>query len=410
MKRLKKISFLILSVLAAAATVLPFTACATEKELEDILPKKYGESEGLYLYRGNVKSRTDGSEKQPVLQNVELDGETYGKEDFKVTDYAYATAVNKIFFTLTANRQEILYLYDYKAGTGEKLYAADSLEIAASDKYAYVTDDKNEKSFLYSLADGTLVCDEIYGTLGGDLLYKRDVVYDETEEEWKDRFSYFYGDSVKEAFSEQNRLDLRYLYQYENYVYFLSYTSPCVINLDDGTVNDLNFEHGVPRNYDTHLCTDGLYTLTTRYVENGDKTQTLYTLYKLSGGQAETDYEFGNNLYGNTMLAVQGTLYFHMRTSRNTYTYRYDAKKKNLRRLSSLPKEQPSRTQELSVGGYKFYVENKRYNEYQFAGYLPIPIPSYKWCYFLYREKDGKTDIMQYSTESRKLFDDICEF
>ena len=112
------------------------------------------------------------------------------------------------------------------------------------------------------------------------------------------------------------------------------------------------------------------------------------------------------------MEKVNGVIYFKIATGRTTHVYRFDAERGKLSRIFgySFPEAKPERSQDYSVGGYTFYIQPVVYNEYQYPGYLPIPIPTDKYCYFLYREKDGKKEVMLYSTQTSKLFDDIREF
>lgn len=420
MKKFKRLIISKFCLFTVCAAVLPLSACLNKKSLDDILPAKYGESEGLYLYSGAAKMRTDGSEREDILKSVVIDGET--SEDFSVNngDYAYSSETNKIFFVVKAEDKEYLYLYDYKAGEGKTLSEAAELKFSKSESYVYVTSESEEKGWLYSRADGTLLCDGIYGELVGDFLCSQTLEYDYDKREWNDVFSWYYG-GAKSVKGIEQRLRLDRMHRSESFVYFLNYGhAPYTVNLEDGTLSELTFDGKVPnsvinpelsyyapdlRYCDVKECDSGLYTVTVHY----EGEERLYDLYKLSGGKAEKEYEFGDRRYGFETFSVKGDLYFEIGHSRGKRTYRYNPKTKKISR-ASVPSTTTDRTQELSVGGYEFYVKPEVYYEYQFPGYLPLPIPVAKYCYFLYREKCGKKDVMACSTEKRIFFDDIREF
>ncbi|MDE6374060.1 MAG: hypothetical protein K2L72_06125, partial [Clostridia bacterium] len=330
-------------ILIISIAVAPLAACLSNKNLEDILPKNFGESEGLYLYSGNTKSRTDGSESQMILNSVQINGETYS--DFTVTTCAYSTAANKIFFMLSVNGRDVLYLYDYKTGEGKDLYIADNFIFRKSEKYVYIKNEKTETGLLYSRFDGSLLCDEIYGELTDDLLCTQIQHYDEEAREWKDEFVWYNG-GVKSVLGDLYSFSAERTSIHENYAYFLNgkYSSFSV-NLDDGTMSELTFDDDTGINYcKTVKCSDGIYTLTVSY----EKDKHLYTLIKLSGGKAETAYSFGNRPYGIEMEKVNDVIYFKIGTSRTVHVYRFDAERRKLSRISgySFPKEKPERSQD----------------------------------------------------------------
>lgn len=420
MKKFKRLIISIICILTLCAAVLPLSACLGKKSLEDILPSEYGESEGLYLYSGTSKMRTDGSEREDILKSVVIDGETIKEFSVRHGDYAYSTETNKIFFVVNAAEKEYLYLYDYKTGEGITLLEATGLEFFKSESYVYVTLKSAEKGWLYSRSDGTLLCDGIYGELIGDFLCSQTMEYDYDKREWNDVFSWYFGGAKSVKGIEQG-LRLDNMYRYENFVYFLNHShAPYTVNLEDGTLSELTFDGKVPNSVrDTELsyyapnlyycdvkeCDSGLYAVTVHY----EGEERLYELYKLSGGKAEKEYEFGDCRYGFETFSVKGDLYFEIGHSRGKRTYRYNAKTNKILR-ASVPSTKTDRTQELSVGDYEFYVKPEVYYEYQFPGYLPIPIPVAKYCYFMYREKGGKRDVMGYSTGKHIFFDDIREF
>ena len=73
-----------------ALPLLLLAACAVEPRSEiDVIPDTLGTSEGLWLYKGNMRSRTDGMEEEKLLTSLTVGEEEYGAEDFTVVSYKY---------------------------------------------------------------------------------------------------------------------------------------------------------------------------------------------------------------------------------------------------------------------------------------------------------------------------------
>ncbi len=66
------------------------TGCTTRK---NVIPKKLGTQEGLWLYYKDKRSRTDGTQKQNILQTVEFAEKSYDKDSFKVKSQVYLTNI-----------------------------------------------------------------------------------------------------------------------------------------------------------------------------------------------------------------------------------------------------------------------------------------------------------------------------
>ncbi len=79
---MKKSKFLsiVLAGLMTSTVLANLTACqepapgGTNIDFEDLVPETYGEWDGNYIYRGNVKSKTTGEDAQYLVQSVEING------------------------------------------------------------------------------------------------------------------------------------------------------------------------------------------------------------------------------------------------------------------------------------------------------------------------------------------------
>lgn len=82
---MKKSKFLSIALagLMMSTVLANLTACqepvpgGTNIDFEDLVPETYGEWDGNYIYRGNVKSKTTGEDAQYLVNQVELDGVAY---------------------------------------------------------------------------------------------------------------------------------------------------------------------------------------------------------------------------------------------------------------------------------------------------------------------------------------------
>ena len=74
MRKLKKISAIVFASLFTLMIGISVSAC---QSMEDIVPEKYGEWDGNYIYRGNGRAKTTAEDYKQLVQNVELFGESY---------------------------------------------------------------------------------------------------------------------------------------------------------------------------------------------------------------------------------------------------------------------------------------------------------------------------------------------
>lgn len=119
---MKKRNFLSIALagLMLSTVLANLTACqepapgGTNIDFEDLVPEAYGEWDGNYIYRGNVKSKTTGDDAQYLVQSVELGGVSY--QVLYCNDYDVAE--NTLYLTLSlsdADYSNCLVAYDVSA-------------------------------------------------------------------------------------------------------------------------------------------------------------------------------------------------------------------------------------------------------------------------------------------------------
>lgn len=174
-KTLKKAACGALAALGVFASVCAMTACEKPQSDGPFTPTDPVTPDGLWLYYGNSRSRTDGSEKADILTTVEINGSEFGADEYEIIEINYAVDTHEIFYSLRAADATYVYCYDYKEKTGEIKYSFPSdvkgVKTYFSDTYAYV---RSENIGALFTLDGQFVTDDFYGTLLGDAVYRID--------------------------------------------------------------------------------------------------------------------------------------------------------------------------------------------------------------------------------------------
>ena len=70
------------------------------RSVAEVIPASLGEEEGLWLYKGNTRPRTDGTEEETLLTSVTVGETEYGEEDYKIIRYKYVSGTFEIFYIL----------------------------------------------------------------------------------------------------------------------------------------------------------------------------------------------------------------------------------------------------------------------------------------------------------------------
>ncbi len=396
-KTLKKAACGALAALGVFASVCAMTAC---EKPGPFTPKETGKPDGLWLYCGNSRSRTDGSEKSDILGSVEFGGTVYGADEYAITDINYVVETNEIFYTLRAAERTHVYCYDYKEKTGEIKYTfpdgVDGVKSYFSDTYAYL---RGEHVGALFTIDGQFVTDGFYGTLLGDMLYNID---DYGTLTW-----YRNGEILS---SDAARYDERDMHRFNKYLYFFDSKRSYFVDLETGASTWLaSLDSDKDLNYgDMHFTGDTLFAVVQYQGKLDGEYGHWYYLYRLSGADVDLVYEFGSAQYYDGVVikyADGDRMFFHV--GDNGYGGRYlcfDIESGIMSDVEKVP-TYPERDNKKRVGKYAFYVDELKYAVE--GGLLGI---EYRTRYYLRRECAGKTDYRQYSDTDKKFFDDICEF
>ena len=419
----------LITVAAALLLALPvflLSACSVEPRSEaDVIPEELGQAEGLWLYCGNKRSRTDGTEEETLLTSVTVEEREYSEEEFEVVTYQYVRSTYEIFYVLSIGEQYRAYHYNYLTQDACDLGALEAAEriydyqIAASSSLVYLYNSRTRNGAIYS-AEAELLYENFYdGTLDGDILY-RVSSYD---------FTYFKDGAYHEIPLNTSYYASEY-FRCGNYVYFLGKTG-CGVDLETEEVFPLSAtdaENGM-LNLQEFYITDGvLYVLSVNYVTNrNNETEHLTRLYKVSGKEARLLFDFGNAPHGIRM-GIDGELFYFTQTGARAIQTKYfvfNRQAELMQRISKkaggrgstpedIRRKEASKARaaklraELSVGEYTFYVTSIGYDDQPSL----FGTAYTKTCYYLLRDCGGKSEIMQYNLNGNggHFYDDIQEF
>ena len=401
-----------------ALPLILFAACSVKPRSEkNVIPDVLGDSEGLWLYKGNKRSRTNGTEEEKLLTSLTVGDEVYGEEDFKIISYMYVKDTCEIFYVVQIDTDCRLCHYNYMTKESSDLYdlpdtsTPENYFIEVSDSLVYVA-----KRVIFS-HNAELMGEYSYGTLDGNIVYH---FAGKKFEYVMNGEKHLVELSASFASSEYHR--------YGNYVYLLDDVG-CAINLDTAectTLSVFGTSRDRYRQIDDFYYTDGsLFVLSHCYPKSsyGFLEERLYQLIRITGASASVAYDFGNAIYGVTMSVDGSTLYFvkgGKRRIQNEY-YAYDGKTETMKRVSAKTVKKGKTTadlekaekkndndKKLSVGDYTFYVNSTGYDNVSdaFGSHYS------KTCYYLMRQYGDKKEVMQYSLNKNRgyFFDDICEF
>lgn len=397
-KTLKKAACGALAALGVFASVCAMTACEKPQSDGPFTPTDPVAPDGLWLYYGNSRSRTDGSENADILTTVEINGSEFGADEYEIIEINYAVDTHEIFYSLRAADATYVYCYDYKEKTGEIKYSFPSdvkgVKTYFSDTYAYV---RSENIGALFTLDGQFVTDDFYGTLLGDAVYRID----------SDGFTWYRDGAV---FCVAGGYNDQRMFRFDNGVYFLDEQRSYFIDLETGASSWL-----APLDSDNYLYYGDMhYTDNTLYVvvhfqgKLDGKHGRWHYLYKLNGADAELVYEFGDAQFDQGVLirfADAERLYFHVgNDGYDGQLLCYNIASGIMSEVSEVP-SYPERDSKKRVGKYAFYVDGMKYAVE--GGLLGI---EYRTRYYLKRESGDHTEYLQYSDTDKKFFDDICEF
>ncbi len=455
---MKKWLAALIAIVTVFVCAFSLSACEERPTKEEVTPTALGGHEGLWLYRGNTRSRTDGSEREMLMTSVTVGDKEYATEDVIIRDLYYATSAHKIFFVLSvinvenveskaasdaeSAEEHFLYLFDYELKTGKYICPlaapATDIEIDNKNNMAYVENAAEkllfdlEGNLLYSIHE-SIDYEEVYSySLCG---YSNGVFYSSyrlarwvqvDEYEYKPEYNYYiewWEDGTTHVLETKSSFSASKAKVTKTHLYFWADRKVTSINLKTETVieNDFNDIHYSASSYvratgslmEIYYADDAVYVLSLAYLyKNDEDYDNKYYFTKISDEGSiviETIDVAGN--YGSEMNAYDGSLYIRICTNGRGYNkyYRYDMKSGQWSRIlknayHGESGENYSTDSKKVVGEYKFYVTSR---EYGYSGFMWGPEG---YCYYLNREYKGETEIIQYSFNNSYFYDDICAF
>lgn len=396
--------------------LLCFVLSGCHITIDDYIPETLGEPEGLYLYNGNIRSLTDGSEQTEILDEITLGDSVYKSDDFKINSIAYMTETNEIFYSLSVDNKCLVWHINYKSKVSEFLYEFPEGEQAylEANNY-YILAQSNSTGILFD-KNTEIINDTFCGfTLDQDVLYKID---NETFEFWKD------GKFTKVDIQLQSKYYKAFYLG--NYFYIFGNEKAVSVSLDSGKTKFFDlFENsegdvcGIYRwaamdnalffiligNYNTlWKAENGVFEVVHAYSDKNCPNIKNGEVYEESRLTIK-DYGKGIVNFSYSCCWRRGSEYLY-----HNHSFYYDTESGKVKEgKKTIPASEP---EVLIVGDYSFYI-TKRYYGHPLWGSFAGETGYY---YYLNREKDGIKNIMQYKyvsssgNETDKMFDDICEF
>lgn len=418
---MKKALASLFAVVLCALFAFALGGCVFRTEKE-VIPTKFGKPEGLYLYAGNRRMNTDGSDGEDVLTTVEIDGQTYQSGEFTVSHVSsYIPEKHLAYFIIDLNENRYVYLYDYLEKTGkvaDTLPYGESIEYSSSKTHFFVRTES--VNILYS-AEGVLY-EDFDGTLKDDLLYSID---DGTKFEWVYNGKYHYVKSERDRYFIEKYMHKsgKYVYFYRSDARYKGFTSvdletgeyyrPPLLNDEQTFPYDDSFWLNGDEKECCHLADGSLYLLLIFVEDTSDGDSKWHTyLYKVTGGEVTVEYYFKNPRYGSYILGTNENYIYvaakYNGRAFNTY-YSYDKRSGKTKKVSRPSGNEFSERRDnyIRVGKYEFFTETVEYR---------IPDSNQMFgsrvgrCHYLYRKANLKKEIMRYSLDSNDFYDDICTF
>lgn len=380
------------------------------REREDLIPEKLGEPDGLWLYRGTERMRTDGSERELLFDKVELDGIVYTTDEFEVPYHLYCTDTKTIFFVLTIGENDYLYCYNYDEKWGKQL--SDACESGGYHPYyiccglhcseSYVCfeslhlQEKETVTRLF-LRDGTPVCEGLTNfEFSQDILYK----IEQSEEGntltwWKEGGLHTLSIPAWEGYADD-------FYDGGLFYHFTEDGQGLAVDTDTEEVFSIPYEGS----YDDSGTHNGILWFVTREKShNADDFVTNWDyynrLYRFTPAGCEPVYTFEHEKLARIDVTDEAVYLGWYGEGFSTTYQKYDIAEKTLKESKQYFPETEST---FTCGEYTFWVG---YEIYGWSGR----------CYYLYRQRGDTVDIMQYIFNDDPnfgkfdlYFDDICNF
>ncbi len=397
------------------------------KTAAECIPSEIGAPEGFWLYKRNLRMRTDGSEKEELVTGfISPDGTEYGTDGWYIYNYKYITEANKVLFVIKTDKDTVLYGYDYKNKTGESLHVLPSEKVFIQYANGRIFVSYEYFSLLMDYEFNILYADEE----SGDALSYGTFAYGIAYRQWfslEDNCSYFvyYTDKIHRVTMPLDRT-FKKITVNGDYIYAIHSESIVAINMKTESVTPLTVFDTTydPNKYsksrrifeEYYFNGDDIYVFSVvyRYILNdpNEETDWFYELHKITGSNAELVYDFGSARWGAVMQIYENNLYFQVnRGGKKRYIYYYQYNPQT-GKMNSIKEKKYHETPIVKqdnvkrVGEYEFYIT---YEPWGYSGFLTAPEG---YCYYLMRKHGDKSEVMQYTfnTSERDFYDDICEF
>ncbi|MDE6411268.1 MAG: hypothetical protein K2L02_01875 [Clostridia bacterium] len=370
-KHFRKILIIVTALLFALPILLIAVSCKSvePRDEADVIPDKLGTSEGLWLYKGNTRTRTDGTGEESLLTSITVDETEYGEEDFEIVYYTYIRKSSEIFYIIQIGDDCRLCHYNYKTKESSDLYDLPDTQtpqsdlVEMSDSLVYVAD---RAIFSYN---AELMYDDYHGTLDGNIVYNL-----------KGKEFEYVMNGEKHVIKLGSSFAKNAYQRYGNYVYLLG-SEVYAINLDTEectTLSVFNTGDDIYLGYKDYYYMDGsLYVLTRSYSRNYNTDERYFQFIRITGASASVVYDFGaaSSMY----MSIDGSTIYLEKDEKGDREYQYaayDSKTGELKRASSKEFENGKTTSDLkkpekisghirslTVGEYTFYVDSIGYDK-----------------------------------------------
>lgn len=354
-------------------------------------PTELGKTEGFYVYKGNTRCLTDGTNKETILTEIIVNGETYKAYEFEVIVCSYMRKVHEIFYILSLKKEDreprySLYHYNYDTKESGCLYILEeSGKLTVSDDYAFWQG--SEKGILIN-SNVQILSDELNGfSLDENILYK-----------WEDKTFFWWMDGRLQSIALEKQIRVRHS---NGFAYFMQKDKIMIVNLTSGVVTNHNFDCEkieIGGDGASNMRIGDAYYVVTKSEQNewriwrvrNDKVADLGDIIVEDGEIIDVSIFQCNDEFVNFSVRYQSEKY-----NSTLYTnIAYYVDTGEIKSCGSIIQyENPI---EITVGEYRFYVESFRWGEIAWNS---------NYGYYLRRVKNGKDDIMQYYFDDEKNYD-----
>ena len=400
---------------------LALSCVGCDKEI--FIPTEFGEPEGLYLYFGEYRSLTDGTQRERILKEITIDGTAYSNDEIRIFGIKYVTEKKLMYFFVDADKPGekskyafVKFNYDAKEYEVLKVITADSFSFDYSDCYAYImchsSNDAESVVFDY---DGNIVAEDLNDYfLEDNFLYKSDGY----------TFSWWFkGKNFSVEVNDKNGENKKYdKVKCGDYAYLFTEKTVKTVNLETGENQTKRLEENAYVNSaKTHYGQpitkgDAYYVIT--YSEKKEVGYNDYyigcKLWRFKGFESNVIYtfpekydvkfyEYTDGNYVDLELSYNFGISAEMSAPLSKY-WNFDIKNESVTKKFKDIKPTDKAVRRLTVGEYEFYVLTD----------IDVGLLASERYYYLYRIHNGKEEIVQFysdhsydRTVNPILFDDI---